>query len=348
MTYFENLNEEDKKIVEMIAESSNIDMKKLQEDMLLSEAPTVTGSTNHPDVVLPLITYVQQDLVAKDLVDIQPIQLKEGKVYGLDIQDTAGNVISGTSAVGTFNDAFSEIAENTDVPTLVLKLKVASVVAKTRKAQLNYSQELSQDFKILKYNFETEKLKAIGTEIAAGIDFDIIEAIVAHSDHHTPITYVWDYTTATDDYLSQLYELKVAIMKASGAIAAATRKGLANFVIVPVLVQPVVSSMPGFVSIDEPKLGPLSKIGKLDYLDVYVNTFDTSTYNMYVGKKPTGNLKSGIVYSPYKIDTLPVVTDAEDFTLSQAIFNRYGITKIDGGNTMYHKVIVTPTAGFPY
>lgn len=343
MTYFENLNEEDKLIAEIVAENSNIDINTL------NEAPTLSSSAaNHPDLVLPLITYVQEELVGKDIVDVQPIQLKEGKVYGMDILDGAGNVISGTSAVGIFNDAFSEIAENTDVPTLTLKLKEASVVAKTRKAQLNYAQELSQDFKILKYDFEKEKLKIIGTEIAAGIDFDIIEAITSSADYHTPIVYDWNYTSGTDFYLNKLHELKVAIMKASGAIAGATRKGMANFIIVPLLVQPVISSMPGFVGIDEPKLGPLSKIGKLDYMDVYINTFDITTYDMYVGKKPSGNLKSGVVYSPYKIDSDMTVTDPNNFTLHQGIFNRYGITKIDGGNTMYHKVTVTPTAGFPY
>lgn len=561
--YFENLNEEDRNIADIVATNSSV----------INEAPTSSGSAYNPELVLPLISYVQDFLVAKDLVDVQPIELKEGKVYGLDILDDAGNVILGANAVGTFNDTFSELTEikayqefvqtiaenahsmddtydfrikanksairdiyiespsaatwelvdiatqinaelgetsgfaefvnsiaspiitglhnlkigidgatptdivvtltltenlievaaiidtaltgatcavastgqiqitsntlgpnssivigvagaNTDVTDIIglvetadtgdlaieavagvdgtsgkiritstaltvnssivisegiaagadhlvallggvdvpviavseatdmkemaLKLNEASVIAKTRKAKLNYSQELSQDFKVLQYDLEKEKIKIIGTEIAAGIDFDILEAIKTHADHHTAITYIWDYTSGTDLYIDSLYELKVAIMKASGAIAAATRKGLANFIVVPVLVQPVISSMPGFVPEEDPKLGPLCKIGKLDYLDVYIDTFDTTTYDMYVGKKPAGSLRSGIVYSPYKIDTTAPVTDPEDFTLHQAIFNRFGITKMAGGNTMYHKVIVTPTAGFPY
>ena len=74
----------------------------------------------------------------------------------------------------------------TNLPEIYLKLKESDVVPKTRKAQLNYTQEISQDLKELKYNFETEKLKIIGSEIASGIDYDIIATIVAHSDHHTP------------------------------------------------------------------------------------------------------------------------------------------------------------------
>jgi len=336
--YFENLNEEDRNIADIVAENSSV----------LNEAPTSSGNAYNPELVLPLITYVQESLVGKDLVDIQPMQLKEGKVFSMDILDNAGNVISGTSAVSAFNSTFSEIAENTNISEMSLRLKEASVTAKTRKTKLNYSQEISQDLKSLNYDLDKEKVKVLGAEIAAGIDFDIIEAIKEHADYHTPITYVWNYDPANNTYLSMLYELKVALMRASGAIAAATRKGLANFVIVPVLVQPVVSSIPGFVAEKEPKLGPLCKIGTIDYLDIYVDTFDTTTYDMYVGKKPYGNLKSGIVYSPYKISTKPVITDANNFTLHTAIFNRYGITKMDGGNTMYHKIIVTPTAGFPY
>jgi len=339
MNYLETLNEEDKNIVKIVAENSNIP---------LNEAPTVSGSGYNPELVLPLITYVQDFLVAKDLVGVQPMQLKEGKIFSMDILDDSGNVLSGTSAVGAFNQAFSEVSENTDMNEMNLKLKEASVLAKTRKTKLNYTQEISQDLKSLNYDLENEKIKVVGTEIANGIDFDILEAIKSHADYYTPITYNWDYTQGTDQYLSILYELKVAIMKASGAIASSTRKGLANFIIIPTLIQPVITSMPGFIAEKEPILGPLCKIGVLDYLDVYVNTFDTTTYDMYIGKKPSGSLTAGIIYSPYKISTKPVVTDAHDFTLHQAIFNRYGITKIDGGNTMYHKVIITPTAGFPY
>jgi hypothetical protein len=563
MDYFERLTEEDKNIAMIIAENSNV----------LDEATTSSGNASSPELVMPLISYVQENLVSKDLVDVQPIQLKEGKVYGLDILDDTGNVILGANAVGTFNDAFSELTEikayqeftpavdvtthitdalydfkikanysplrdiyitspsagtwtlasiasqinaelgatkgfaefvntaaaaittgdhdlnigidgatpaiftvtlttgdnlttvagiidaaltgascsvsttgkiriisdttgssssivieaatvNTDVLDIIgavetvdtgdtaikaiaevntttsrvritstelivartsieifegttagadhfialvgiedkviatseatsirgltLKLNEASVIAKTRKAKLNYSKELSQDFKVLKYDLEKEKLKIIGTEIAAGIDFDIVEAIKTHSDHHSAITYTWDYTSATDNYLDILYKLKVSIMKASGNIAAATRKGLANFIIVPTLVQPIISSIPGFVGEENSTLGPICKIGKLDYLDVYINTFDTTTYDMYVGKKPSGNLRSGIVFSPYKIDTDPTVTDPNNFTIHQAIFNRYGITKVLGGNTLYHKVVISVTAGFPY
>ena len=567
MNLFEDLNENDKDIANIILENSG-------GQSLLNEAPTTSGSTAYtPDVVVPLISYVQKEIVGKELVDVQPITYKEGKIFGLNLEDDSGNVISGIDAVGTFNSLFSELNEakayqeftpiidvtthivdstydfkikannspvrdvyltspsgatwtlvdiasqintnlgatagfaeftntvaaaivtglhnlnigidgatpvdivvtltlgdslavvagiidtaltgatcsvastgkiqivsdttgssssivigaalaNTDVldiigivetvdtgdnkidasaevnadtdkirvtstefniansnilitegdsagsdhlvallgvdspvvavsevtvmPELVLKLTEATATVKTRKVKLSYTKELSQDLEVLKYNLEKSKLDIIGSEIASGIDYDILEAIKSHSDYHTPIEYTWS-NNLTESYANPLRELHVAILTAAGNIAKATRKGLANFIVVPTLLQALISTIPGFVADPEPKLSPLAKIGKLGYLDVYVNTFDTTTYDMYVGKKPVAEIGAGVVFSPYKIEATDPVTDPEDFSLNQAIYSRYAVTKINGGNTFYHKVFLTgsPT-NFPY
>ncbi len=345
MKYFENFNLRDKYISEAILNNScnEKDIQNFNE----SSPSSSTAVATHPGLVIPLITYIQEEIVSKDLVDVQPIKLSEGRIYGMDLKDAAGNVISGTSAVGTFNDAFSEIAEGVDIPDMLLELRETTVTAISRKAKLNFSAELGQDLEILDYSLEKEKIALVGTEIAAGIDFDIMEAIAGHADYHSAITFDWDYADTTD-YMNQLYKLKVSIMAASGNIASATRKGLANFVIVPVILQKIITSIPGFVANEEPHFGSVSKIGKLDYLDVYVNTFDTTTYDMYVGKKPKGDLSGGIVYSPYKVFTSEKITDPNNFSIHQLIHTMYGITKVDGGNTLYNKVVVTPTGGFPY
>jgi len=337
MKYFNELNESDKMIASAILENS------------LNEAGTVSSNSSfHPELIEPLIFFTQENIASKDLVDTQPVSFKEGRVYGLDVEDGAGNVLSGLKVGAAFDEAFSATAENADIPNIVLKLRESIVVAKSRKALLNYTKELAQDLKILKFNLDKERAAAVGVAIASGIDYDVLKAIKEHSDFHTAIEYPWSYDKATQTFLSKLYELKTAIMAASGNIATATKKGLANYVIVPTTLAQVVVSMPGFVAGPEPKFGVLSKIGKLDYLDVYVNTFDSTTYDMYVGKKCQGNISSGIIYSPYQVMTGLLETDADNFSSKLAIFNRYGITKVTDGNSMYHKVSVTGLTNFPY
>jgi len=341
MDYFENLNEEEKNIANIILENS------------LNEAPTTSaGSEFSDELVRPLIYYVQEALTTKELVDVQPINFKKGKVFGMDLLNSNGDIIQGVSAVDEFNAAFSEIAENTLIPDLQLKLKEADVSVKTRKARLNYSQELVQDMKVLKFNLDKEKIKLVGTEIANGIDYDVIKAIKEQAALSTSITYDWDYSAANLNIASLLIELEMKILDAASIIAAASRKGMANFLIVPTRLVKLVSTMKSFQGNGLETIGAVSKIGKLGSLDVYADTFnnsdDDSGHTIVVGKKPAGNISSGVIYSPYKIQTGPEITDYDNFSLHQTVFNRYGITKVNGGESMYCELIVTPRDGFPF
>lgn len=338
MKDFEILNEEDKYIAEIMLSNSD----------QLNEAPTTSDAQPFADSIVGNIIYhYQNSLAAKDLVDVQPITFKEGKVFGMDLLNSNGEIIQGAGAVDAFNAAFSEIGENENIPDLQLILREASVVTKSRKAKLNYTQELVQDMKIMKFNLEQEKLKLTGTEIANGTDFDIVEAIIEHSDLYTPITYDWAYD-GTISISSLLLELEMRLYDASATIAAGTRKGLANFVLVPAPLAKLVMTMQGFKQSGESMIGAVSKVGNIGHMDVYINGFDTTGFDMIVGKKPQGNINGGIVYSPYHIATGPIVTDPENFSLHQVVINRYGITKMNGGNAMYHKVTVGTRTGFPF
>lgn len=344
MDYFETLNEEEKHTAQIILENSQRE---------LNEAPTLSTDASFADsLVGKLIFYVQEALTASDLVDVQPIGFNQGKVIGLDILDDTGKVIQGPGAVSAFNAAFSEIAENVDVPGIHLLIKEADLVLKSRKAQLNYSKELAQDMKILQFELEKEKIKIVGTELANGIDFDIVEAISELAAvTYTPLEYTW-LNDGTVNVSSLLTELRMLMFQASATIAANTRKGLANFVVVPSLMVQLVTSMDEFECEDdekEPMIGAVSKIGKLGFMDVYANTFDTTTYDMVIGKKPAGNISSGIVYSPYSIITGDEITDPENFSIHQFVMNRYGVTKMETGGFLYHivRLAATPT-GFPF
>jgi hypothetical protein len=336
MENFEILNEEDKYIAEIILDNS------------LNEAPTTSGGQPFADsLVGQLIFYIQEALNAKDMVDVQPINFKEGKVFGMDLLNSDGDVVQGVTKVDAFNAAFSEKGENTTIPDLQLKLRESSVVTKSRKARLNFSQELLQDLKVLKFDLAKERIKLIGTEIANGIDFDIVKAIKDHSSSYTPIVYSWA-NGGTLNIVSLLVELEMRIFDAAATIAAGTRKGLANFILVPASLAKLVMTMQSFEPSGESIIGAVNKVGKLSSMDVYVDTFDTTGFEMIVGKKPNGNISGGVVYSPYKIETGQVVTDPENFSLHQVVVNRYGITKIEGGDTMYCKVQVTTRTGFPF
>ena len=339
MDYFEKLNEEEKYIANTVLENS------------LNEAPTTSaGQAFSDELIRPLIYYVQEALTTKELVDTQPIDFKKGKVFGMDLLDDAGNIIQGISKVDAFDETWSRLGENVDIPSVSLKLREEDVVLLTRKTQINYSQELSQDMKVLKFDLSKEKLKLIGTEIANGIDFDIVQTIKAAAVHPTgyaPLTYSWN-NTATNNANSLLTELEMMIFKASAQIAAGTRKGLANFIIIPTLMVQFISTTKGFKGEAKTEVGAINKIGTLGYLDVYVDTFDTTTFDMFLGKKPEGNISSGIVYSPYKISSGEEVTDPDNFSIHQVIFNRYGITRMEESSSFFHKVSLVGFTGYPF
>ena len=334
------LKEQDEYIIKEIAKNSN----------LITEA-TESGDSDFTETLVgKVIYYTYLSTISKQLVDVQPITNKIGYIYGLDILDKNGNIISGSGKVDEYDETLSgRTDELATLNQLGLKLNEKQVSVKERTTSLIYTNEIVKDFEIIDFSLSDEIIKATATEIAYGIDYDIVSTIINTANNNpNNNTFDWSYDPNTN-ITSYLHKLKIKIFENATRIAQDTKKGTANFILVSNTVASVISDLPGFKPIEVPEIGPISKIGKLDFLDVYINTFtDYDNLEIIIGKKPEGNMNAGIVYSPYNITVNKGFINADDFNINQVIMSRYAITQRENSTEFYNKLTITATNPFPF
>jgi len=269
--------------------------------------------------IIPIVRRILSDMTIMDLVGVQPMDGPVALVYKLRIPNK------------------EETEEGTN---LSLEIVSQAIEAYSRKLTAAWTLEVEQDLNsCLGLNFEAELTAAIAHEVAY--------------EHNTEWLHrLSDIANQSSYEIDDNAELIIAINKAANDIAANTRRGAGNWIVVSpttlARIQEVayrnMSPRDMFVAAEEPSAGTdLKFVGTLNKtMKVYVNMYATDDEILVGYKGVNGELDTGLIFSPY-VMLMPsgVVIDPETFEPRITLMTRYGVAADDDSHNYYEKLKIT-------
>jgi len=213
----------------------------------LSEAAS-TGATGAGSVatlnkvMLPLIRRVMPSVIANELVGVQPMTGPVGQIHTLRVRyaDSAAGVTAGTEALSPFALAQSysgspdatAAAEGTAGNKMSIQILKETVEAKTRRLSARWTFEAAQDADAMHgVDVESEIMAALAQEIVVEIDQEIIGSLRTLAGAGTTLNF--GALSGQSVYVGDRHAaLAIEINRAANRIAARTRRGAGNYVVV--------------------------------------------------------------------------------------------------------------------
>ena len=239
-------------------------------------------------------------------------------------------------ARGDFEDTTGTLA----IPSIDIKLKSESIVAKTRKLKAQYTPEFAQDLNAYhSVDAESEITSMLSNYIAMEVDLELLGMLsenAATTGYWSAINNeAWNgsaFAALTAGYYNSQGEwfqtLGTVLQQVSNKIHQKTLRGGANFLVTSPAVATVLESIPGFASDGDGEKSEfgfgIQKIGSLNSrYKVYKNPYMTSN-EILMGYKGSQFLETGAVYAPYiPLIMTPLVYDPETFTPRKGLMTRY-------------------------
>jgi hypothetical protein len=262
--------------------------------------------------------------------------------------------VTTVAARGDFEDASgagypnSESSTQIAIPSIDIKLKSESIVAKTRKLKAQWTPEFSQDLNAYhSVDAESEVTSMLSNYIAMEVDLELLGMLIENA----ATTGYWSaanntfwngsgFTTVSANsqsgnlsgyYNSQgewFQTIGTVLQQVSNKIHQKTLRGGANFLVCSPAVATVLESIPGFATDGDGEKSEfgfgIQKIGSLNSrYKVYKNPYLTSN-QILMGYKGSQFLETGAVYAPYiPLIMTPLVYDPETFTPRKGLMTRY-------------------------
>jgi hypothetical protein len=258
------------------------------------------------------------------------------------------------AARGDFEDASgagypnSESATQIAIPSVDIKLKSESIVAKTRKLKAQWTPEFAQDLNAYhSVDAESEVTSMISNYIAMEVDLELLGMLIenaattgywsaANNTFWNGSGFTTVNTGATSGNLTGYYNsqgewfqtIGTVLQKVSNTIHQKTLRGGANFMVVSPSIATVLESIPGFAADGDGEKSEfnfgIQKMGSLNSrYKVYKNPYLTSNV-ILMGYKGSQFLETGAVYAPYiPLIMTPLVYDPETFTPRKGLMTRY-------------------------
>ena len=229
----------------------------------LSENTTIgdgTGAVKTWDpVLISLVRRAMPNIVAYDIAGVQPMTMPTGLIFAMKstYQNAAGTntaealfnepdtAFSGENLSTAAGEALTGSANKTGLPNnfdpstgngfgqMGFTVDKTTVTAKTRALKAEYSMELAQDLKAVHgLDAEAELANILGTEILAEINREVIDTVNAKAVEGGiagafDLDQDADGRWAVEKFKSLLFQIEVE----ANAVAKATRRGKANFVL---------------------------------------------------------------------------------------------------------------------
>lgn len=283
----------------------------------------------------PLVRRIYPNLIAKNIVSIQPMSQPTGLVFYLDFKDEDGNKLD-----KTLDKAYS--TKNGTVKTVKLELSKATVTAITKRLKATIDIEAQQDLKsYYKLDGSSLLLRTLADQIIREIDETIIDELftaAATGDGAGNVN--WSKTPLTADttseakraYRETLYEsiadaatkiFKKSYRKPNFIVAdpdsCSRLEKLEDFKMEE-------GATPGVLGIGRHLLGTLKRKYTV-YEDPWL-----SAEKMLIGYKGGDWFDTGYAYAPYiPIYNTPMLTDPSDFKMKQGSMTRFGKKLINAG-----------------
>ena len=234
----EGLNGSRKSSLDVVLENTK---KHLQESA--SSGATQAGNVATLNkVMLPLIRRVMPSVIANELVGVQPMTGPVGQIHTLRTRyaESATGVNPGDEALSPFKiaNAYSgspdatAASEGTAGKKLSIQILKQTVEAKTRRLSARWTFESAQDAESMHgLDVEAEIMQALAQEIVVEIDQEIIGSLRTLAGAGTTLDF--NAVSGTQTYVGDRHAvLAIEINRAANRIAARTRRGAGNYIVV--------------------------------------------------------------------------------------------------------------------
>ena len=305
-------------------------------------------------VILPVIRRVMPTVIANELVGVQPMTGPVGQIHTLRVRygQTAAGVTAGDEALSPFAIAKGYSGDAaTGGPTstsaleaeagrkLSIQVLKQTVEAKTRKLSARWTFEAAQDANSMHgLDVEAEIMQALAQEITAEIDQEVIGSLRSLAGAATD---TFDQTAIaakhTTTFVGDTHAaLAVQINRAANLIAARTRRGAGNYVVISPTMLTVLQSATtsAFARTTEgPFEAPTNTkfVGTLNgTMRVFVDQYASDSAPVLVGYKGDGEIDAAAFYCPYiPLMSSGTVLDPATFEPTVSFMTRYGYVELN-------------------
>ena len=326
-------------------------------------------------VILPVIRRVMPTVIANELVGVQPMTGPVGQIHTLRVRygQTAAGVTAGDEALSPFaiakgysGDASNGTATSTSSleadagKKLSIQVLKQTVEAKTRKLSARWTFEAAQDANSMHgLDVEAEIMQALAQEITAEIDQEVLTSLrtlagtATDTFDQTAIAAKHTTTFVGDTHAA----LAVLINRSANLIAARTRRGAGNYVVISPTMLTVLQSATtsAFARTTEgPFEAPTNTkfVGTLNgTMRVFVDQYAADSAPVLVGYKGDGEIDAAAFYCPYiPLMSSGTVLDPSTFEPTVSFMTRYGYVELHNqapslGNAADYLSKIDVTAG---
>lgn len=356
---FENWNVTKDALTDGLTGNKKVVMESVLENTkgYLTES-AATGSTMAGNiaslnkVILPVIRRVMPTVIANELVGVQPMTGPVGQIHTLRVRysETAAGVNAGDEALSPFaiakgysgdaatggpsSTASLEAEAGRKLSIQVLK---QTVEAKTRKLSARWTFEAAQDANSMHgLDVEAEIMQALAQEITAEIDQEVLTSLRTLAGTATD-TYDQSLVSGQATFVGDQHAaLAVLINRAANLIAARTRRGAGNYVVVSPTILTVLQSATtsAFARTTEgPFEAPTNTkfVGTLNNtMKVFVDQYANDSTPILVGYKGDGEMDAAAFYCPYvPLMSSGTVLDPATFEPTVSFMTRYGYVELN-------------------
>jgi len=252
----EGLTGNRKKVMDVVLENTKRDLSSRAGVLLENATPGATSSGNVATlnkVILPVIRRVMPTVIANEIIGVQPMTGPVGQIHTLRVRyaDNFGapapGVVAGSEALSPFDiarfyagngntadprGAATQVLEGTAGKRLNIQILKETVEAKSRKLSARWTFEAAQDAQAQQgIDIEAEIMAALAQEITAEIDQEILNSLRTLAG--ITLTYDQGAVSGTATFVGDEHAaLAVLINRGANLIAARTRRGAGNWVVV--------------------------------------------------------------------------------------------------------------------
>jgi hypothetical protein len=329
---------------------SSLDVVLENTKRYLSEAATA-GATGAGSVatlnkvMLPLIRRVMPSVIANELVGVQPMTGPVGQIHTLRVRyaESGGGATAGDEALSPFKLASTyagspdatAAAEGQPGRKMSIQILKETVEAKTRRLSARWTFEAAQDAESMHgVDVEAEIMQALAQEIVVEIDQEIIGSLRSLAGAGTTL----DFSSLSGQsvYVGDRHAaLAIEINRAANRIAARTRRGAGNYVVVSPEALTILqsASTSTFARTTEGSFeAPTNTkfVGTLNgTVRVFVDNYAADGTKVLVGYKGSSESDAPAFYCPYipLMSTGPVM-DPATFEPVVSFMTRYGYKEL--------------------
>jgi hypothetical protein len=317
----------------------------------LSEAATA-GATGAGSVatlnkvMLPLIRRVMPSVIANELVGVQPMTGPVGQIHTLRVRysETGGGATAGDEALSPFKLASTyagspdatAAAEGNAGRKMSIQILKETVEAKTRRLSARWTFEAAQDAESMHgVDVEAEIMQALAQEIVVEIDQEIIGSLRTLAGTGSN-TLNFSSLSGQSVFVGDRHAaLAIEINRAANRIAARTRRGAGNYVVVSPEALTILqsASTSTFARTTEGSFeAPTNTkfVGTLNgTIKVFVDNYAADGTDVLVGYKGSSETDAPAFYCPYVplMSTGPVM-DPSSFEPVVSFMTRYGYKEL--------------------